>query len=131
MIILITNIREVRIAGLRIDAHALVVEHPDHGVPARVRGFGTAGDFPVFSMDIPTTEIRREGLSPSRTMLHFGELALEVWLENADVAGLDFCEFPLDESHEVYKTIWATLAAKVARYWNTGTWMPRLQWGPP
>lgn len=147
---LITNINFVDGDGLRLWANAILISEDPTGVLGpnyTMRGFSTEASAPVFTKWLDPTKqfpfsfyaahdlskilLSHDGTAKpifGGSVLKFAD-GLEYFLQvNDESQPLDVQEF---KGRFDANLIWATLAAKVAKYWFDGTYMPHQTWGPP
>ena len=125
---LITNISRVTIGheGLVICyANAVLIEHD------RVRGFGTSGSMPIFSV--------ASSYVSEFTQQLYEEIPLNIWSMTVDGVefSLSICnrDYPLcvqefpepDEDRGIYEVVWERLRESVYSYWDSPN-ISRLEW---
>lgn len=128
-IVLITNLRQVVINDVHLDAHALLIEPPSDDVNARVRGFMSCGVSPVFDVRTRVFEHTIDAGGREEFVRFGGGLVVQLF-RHAPSAPLDVQRFAIDKGGVVYLSIWEILKEKVARYWPRHLWMPRTVFGP-
>lgn len=125
-IVLITNIWWVHHQGVRLYAHALVLEPDDEGAGGLVRGFFAGGTSPVFEVQTPGFSYE---LGPNHELSlpgHSFQIRPHDSKRPLDLETIEEPTLP-----EPYRHIWARLRAKVLHYWPAGEPVPRVVWEQP